>query len=83
MEVDHELRRNIILTGRVFAAHDDYRGIDRADDRWTARVGGTWLLNRTVGVGVFFDHIDVNSSGAAAISNYAVNQVLISLVIQR
>lgn len=83
VEVDHELFRNVILTGRVFAAHDDYRGIDRTDDRWTARVGGTWLLNRTFGLGLFFDHIDVNSSGSAAISNYAVNQVLFSLVVQR
>ncbi len=83
IEVDHELRRNIILTGRAFVAHDDYRGIDRTDDRWTARVGGTWLVNRMVGVGLFFDHIDVGSKGTAAIPDYAVNQILLSLVIQR
>ena len=83
VEVDHELRRNIILTGRAFVAHDDYRGIDRTDDRWTARVGGTWLVNRMVGVGLFFDHIDVGSKGTAAIPDYAVNQILLSLVIQR
>ena len=64
-------------------AHDDYRGIDRTDDRWTARVGGTWLVNRMVGVGLFFDHIDVGSKGTAAIPDYAVNQILLSLVIQR
>ena len=83
VEVDHELRRNIILTGRAFVAHDDYRGIDRTDDRWTARVGGTWLVNRMVGVGLFFDHIDVGSKGTAAIPDYTVNQILLSLVIQR
>ena len=83
VEVDHELRRNIILLGRAFVAHDDYRGIDRTDDRWTARVGGTWLINRMLGVGLFFDHIDVSSKGAAAIGDYTVNQLLLSVVVQK
>ena len=83
IEVDHELRRNIILTGRGFVAHDDYRGIDRTDDRWTARLGGTWLINRMLGLGLFFDHIDVSSKGTAAIGDYTVNQILLSLVVQR
>ena len=83
LEIDHELRRNIILTGRGFIAHDDYRGIDRTDDRWTARVGGTWLINRMLGVGLFFDHVDVSSKGTAAIGDYSVNQILLSLVVQR
>ena len=83
IEVDHELLRNVILTGKTFYAHDDYRGIDRADDRWTARFGGTWLLNRMMGVGLFYDHIDVASKGAAGIGDYQINRLLISLVLQK
>jgi hypothetical protein len=83
IEVDHELRRNVILMGRVFAAHDDYRGIDRADDRWSVRVGGNYLINRNLGVSLYFDHIDISSSGVDRLNGYQVNQVLLSLVLQR
>lgn len=83
IEVDHELLRNLILVGKGFYAHDDYRGIDRTDDRWTARLGGTWLINRSMGLGLYYDHIDVTSKGTDGIGNYPINQLLISLVLQK
>jgi hypothetical protein len=83
VEVDHELRRNVILLGRVFYAHDDYHGIDRADDRWSLRVGGNYLINRNLGVSLYVDHIDIASSGVDRLNGYQVNQVLLSLVLQR
>ena len=83
VEVDHELLRNVILMARTFYATDNYRGIDRTDDRWTARVGGSYLINRNVGLSLYFDHIDISSSGFDRIPSYQVNQVLLSVVLQR
>lgn len=48
--VDHELLRNVILNGRVGYGRDKYDNIGRRDERKSASVGATYLLNRVVGV---------------------------------
>ena len=83
IEVDHELRRNVILSGQVNYATDDYKGIDRTDDRWTGRVGATYLVNRTVGVSLYYNYTDVSSSGVDRINGYKINQLMLALVLQR
>ncbi len=83
VEIDHELRRNVILLGRVFYARDEYKGIDRQDDRWGARIGGSYLLNRNIGVSVYYNYIDISSAGLDKINSYRVNELLVSLVLQR
>jgi hypothetical protein len=45
VNLDHELRRNIILSGVVGYNNDDYRGINREDDVWTLGLGAKYLLN--------------------------------------
>ncbi len=46
LSVDHELRRNIIISGFGSFQQDDYRGINR-DDKWLrAGLQGKFLLNR-------------------------------------
>jgi hypothetical protein len=82
-EVDHELMRNVILMGKAFYGHDEYKGIARTDDRWTARIGATYLVNRNVGISIHYDYVDISSSGADRINSYKVNQLLVSLVLQR
>jgi len=44
--VDHELLRNLLLNGRLQWRQDDFRGIDRTDNVYTAGVGATYLINR-------------------------------------
>jgi hypothetical protein len=83
LELDHELRRNVILQATVSHARDDYRGIDRLDDRWNARLGGSYLLNRNIGIGVYYNFTDVSSSGFDKINTYRVNEVVVALVLQR
>jgi hypothetical protein len=83
LEVDHELRRNIILSARANLAHDEYKGIDRKDDRLAVRIGGSYLINRSVGLTLYYNHIDVSSSGIDHINAYKVNELLLSVVLQR
>lgn len=54
--VDHELLRNVILTGQVGYGDDKYTGITREDHRTYAGLGGTYLLNRNVGVTLQYDY---------------------------
>jgi hypothetical protein len=49
-QVDHELMRNVILSGRAGYGNDRYKDVNRTDHRTTAGVSGTYLLNRGVGV---------------------------------
>lgn len=80
--VDHELLRNVILTGQLDYANDDYQGIDREDRRWGATVAATYLVNRNVGVRAGYNYVDQSSSGAAGNRDFSVNRFTLGLVLQ-
>lgn len=80
--VDHELMRNVILTGQLDYANDEYQGIDREDRRWGATVGATYLLNRNVGIRAGYNYVDQSSSGAAGNRDFSVNRFTLGLVLQ-
>ncbi|HYG88074.1 MAG TPA: outer membrane beta-barrel protein [Azospirillum sp.] len=44
--VDHELLRNLLLNGRLQWRQDNFTGIDRTDNVYTASAGATYLINR-------------------------------------
>jgi hypothetical protein len=46
VRVEHELLRNLLLYGQAGYRNDDYEGIDRIDHRFTAGLGGEFLLDR-------------------------------------
>lgn len=82
LQIDHELMRNVILTGQVGYVADDYDTIDREDERFTASVGGTYLLNRNLGVSLAYSHLDQSSEGIDGGPDFAVNRLILSLVSQ-
>jgi hypothetical protein len=49
--VDHELLRNLILTGGAGFRYDDYEGISREDKFYTGTVGADYLWNRYLSLG--------------------------------
>jgi hypothetical protein len=80
VRVDHELLRNVLLTGGVSVAQADYKGvIDRSDDWVDADVGATYLMNRHVGIEATYYYSDYSSDGANAGRNYNVNRFMVSL----
>jgi hypothetical protein len=83
VEVDHELLRNIILMAQTSYATDHYQGIDRNDGRRSFQIGGSYLLNRSMSIGLHYNHIGVTSSGVDRLNVYQVNRVLLTLVLQR
>lgn len=82
VQVDHELRRNIILTGYLGTGMDDYEGIDRDDDRTGGSLGVTWLLNRRVAVVGTASHFNVDSKGLDAGREFDVNRLSIGVSLQ-
>ncbi len=81
-QIDHELLRNLIVTGTVSYGNDAYKGIDRSDDRVSVSGGGTYLLNRAVGLNVTFTHYNQSSSGVRSGPSFDVNRIVGSLVFQ-
>jgi hypothetical protein len=83
VQVDHELLRNVILSGTFAYADDQFKGVDRTDKRWLAGVNGTYLMNRYVGLSLGYTYLDQSSSGANRGREFTVQKVALSLVLQR
>ena len=83
LQIDHELRRWLILTATASYNNDDYQGIDRTDDRWSAGLSATYLLNRNVGLTAGYLHTAQRSAGAARFVNFEDNKWSLSLVLQQ
>lgn len=73
LTVDHELMRNVILSGNVGYANESYEVITRKDDVWNAGLGVQYLLNRNFDVGLNYDYSDRSSD--ISVNDYQVNEV--------
>jgi hypothetical protein len=78
--VDHELLRNLILTGAAHGGEREYDVVDRTDEFVYGDVGADWLLNRNFVVRGRYEYYQVDSSGAAAYRDYEENRLSLSLV---
>lgn len=83
VNVDHELRRNVIVSAGARWGEDDYSGLDRTDTRRSVSAGATYLLNRAAGLRATYTHTDQSSSGAASGRDFTRNSVTFSLVLRR
>lgn len=75
--VDHELRRNVILSAGVRQDDRDYEGVAREDKYLSADVGATYLLNRRLRLrgGYAFDRNESNAPG----EDFEVNRLFVGL----
>jgi hypothetical protein len=72
----------VIISGQAGYGNDEYKGVDRSDKRLTAGISATYLLNRSVGVTVGYNHFKQDSSGAAGSGNFSVDKVGATLTLQ-
>ena len=81
VEVDHALRRWLVLNGIVGYGRDQYVGLGRDDNRYFGSAGVTYKLNRDVQLKgeVRHDWLTSNVSGVA----YNATSVLLTLRLQR
>ncbi len=75
--VDHELLRNLNLSGNLGYENDDYKGVDRTDNYYFVSLGAEYLINRNFAVGADyrFTYRDSNSDGI----NFNRNRVGLTL----
>lgn len=75
--VDHELLRNVILSGNAGYEDNDFRGINRNDDIVSAGAGVRYLMNRYVHLGLNYGYRLRNSNVEG--SDYVNNRVTLSV----
>jgi hypothetical protein len=63
LSVDHELYRNIVLNANASVFTDDYAQNGGNQQYYTAGVGATWKLNRTLRLGADYTYSSRRSSG--------------------
>jgi hypothetical protein len=81
-QVDHELLRNLILTGVARYEDDDYQGLDRHDHISELTVSGDYLFNRHVGFHLAYDYLTQNSVGTDRGVDFNDNRVTLSTTLQ-
>ncbi|MEX2248140.1 MAG: outer membrane beta-barrel protein [Parvibaculum sp.] len=79
--VDHELMRNVQLSGALRFQNDDYEGTTQNEDYLDAGVGVRYLMNRNVSLRLGYDYGTRESNVAGR--DYTENRVGLSLTLQR
>lgn len=80
---DHELRRDIILTGGYRLDQDEYQSFDRDDDRSRLDVGVDWYANRALKFGASYERYDQESSGVQRDRDYTANVFMLKASLRR
>jgi hypothetical protein len=82
LQADHELLRNLVLSGRIGFEDDDYNRVDRNDRQASAYVAAKYLVNRLVGLTLSYTYLNQTSSGVLAGPKYTVNRIAASTSLQ-
>jgi hypothetical protein len=79
LQVDHELLRNLVLSGLVSYTEDDYGNFGRTDKIDSEQISASYLMNRAISLNLAYTHMNQDSSGAHAGPKYDINRVITSL----
>lgn len=79
VRVDHELLRNVILSGGLEGTRREYSGIERDDDVLTADLGVRYLMNRRLVLGGGYRYEESTSNGADRDRDFDINRFFLSL----
>ncbi|MFC3125983.1 outer membrane beta-barrel protein [Pseudoroseomonas globiformis] len=75
--VDHELLRNVILTGEIRAEHRDYPDVGNVTDG-IGLIGARYLINRNLSLIADYQHTE-RLSAPSGFREYGINQVQVRL----
>lgn len=75
--VDHELLRNLILSGRFSFSTEEFEGVSREDDYMKFGAGAKYLLNRYFSIVLDYDYSERDSNVVG--SDNEINKVLLKI----
>jgi hypothetical protein len=78
--VDHELLRNLLVGFRVGLTNNDYEGISREDDVYTAGAYGRYLMQRNLYLSLNYNYTNRDSSVSGA--DYEKNVIMLRVETQ-
>jgi hypothetical protein len=79
--IDHELLRNLILSGHVGYGKDDYTGVVREDRRTSAGFGASYLINRALSLSANYSYMEQETRKGVG-SNFKESRVGVTLTVQ-
>lgn len=82
LRADHELLRNLILSGALRARQNDFRGIDRSDRLFGGGLALRWLASRSVWLTLDADLDQRTSTGAARGRDFTQSRIFLRAVLQ-
>lgn len=82
LRADHELLRNLIVSGTVRGRLSEFRGIDRSDRILGGGLSLRWLTNRSLWLTLDLDMDQRSSSGSARGSDFTQSRVFLRAVLQ-
>lgn len=83
LTVDHELRRNILLNASGSYEEQKYKVLDRDNQTSRYEVGGTYLVNRGIGLNFSIAQIKRTSSGLNRLRGFDETLAALGVVLQR
>ncbi|CAN7294071.1 outer membrane beta-barrel protein [Phenylobacterium sp. LjRoot225] len=83
LTVDHELRRNILVNASAGVENQKYESLDRENRTTRYEVGGTYLVNRGLGLNLSVAQIQRNSSGVNKLHDFDETRAALGVVLQR
>lgn len=78
-EVDYELLRNLKIAATAGYENDAFHDYDRTDNRVSAGIGATWLLNRALSAKVGFSYYQLKSTGIERVADYNIEDITASV----
>ena len=81
VRVEQEVLSNLLLFGEVGYRNDNFKGVDRIDDRFEAGLGGEFLLNRNVSffAEYSFEH---RTSDSPTVDDFTENTIFVGTRLQ-
>lgn len=83
LTVDHELRRNVLVNASASFEDQKYKVVDRRNQTTRFELGGTYLVNRMLGLNLTVAQIQRDSSGVNRLRGFDETRAALGVVLQR
>lgn len=80
LNVDHELRRNLVISIEIARKDEDFTGVDRKDDSVASSISVLYMMNRKLHLDLGYSYDRRESSGSALGRDFRRNIVFLSLI---